>query len=151
MNPFEHIKELRSLLKTEVKEKNINKFNTEPTITEAEHYSRMLNLLAIIEKDLESAEYNYKIELNGHSKVHTFKEMSFLQSNLNDDVILFQPISEDVLSNTDMKSLADILSKLRDTEQIKQNMIILPPGINVFKAVLVKPSEEQDDNKPLEL
>ena len=123
MNPFEYINDMKQMLKTEVKEKGIQ---PNDTITQKEHYTRMLNMLNILEEELKSAEYNYQIEsING--EITTFNELAVSKSQLNEDVIIFQPsaVTED-FSMVDMQSLADVLTKLRDDGQIKENIILLP-------------------------
>lgn len=138
MNPFEYINDMKQMLKTEVKEKGIQ---PNDTITQKEHYTRMLNMLNILEEELKSAEYNYQIEsING--EITTFNELAVSKSQLNEDVIIFQPsaVTED-FSMVDMQSLADVLTKLRDDGQIKENIILLPPDIGVFKAKLANNEE----------
>ena len=138
MNPFEYINDMKQMLRTEVKEKGIQ---PNDTITQKEHYTRMLNMLNILEEELKNAEYNYQIEsVNG--EITTFDELAVNKSQLNDDVIIFQPsaVTED-FSMIDMQSLADVLTKLRDDGQIKENIILLPPDIGVFKAKLTNNKE----------
>lgn len=142
MNPFEHINELKQFIMTEVKNAGINKNYLGKDISEAEHYKQMLNMLNILENDMAEAEYNYQVESINH-EVKVFNELTVLQKELNEDVIIFQPIAvgETELSAIDMQSLADVLTKLRDSGEIKENILLLPPNINVFKAKLAKTTE----------
>ena len=139
MNPFERIEEMRQALKAEIKNNNIK---SDDYIKQIEHYKRMVGMLNILEEEMKEAEYNYQIE-SIDSKVKVFDELTVLQQELNDNVIIFQPVAvNDVeLSAIDMQSLADILTKLRDSGEIKENIILLPPNINVFKAKLAKNEE----------
>lgn len=139
MNPFERIEEMRQALKAEIKNNNIK---SDDYIKQIEHYKRMVGMLNILEEEMKDAEYNYQIE-SIDSKVKVFDELTVLQQELNDNVIIFQPVAiNDVeLSAIDMQSLADILTKLRDSGEIKENILLLPPNINVFKAKLAKNEE----------
>lgn len=117
------------------------------TITVKEHYDYIYKMLLLLERDLKDAEYNYQVESLNH-KVKTFEELTVLEKELNDDVIIFQPVvGEDEITALDMNSLADVLKKLRDDGQIKENILLLPPNINVFRAVLAVPSEEDKDEE----
>lgn len=140
MNPFERIKEMKDVIKTEIANNNQESF------TAKEHYNRMINMLNIIEVELENAEYNYEVE-SAHGKITTFSEFIVTQKNLNENVIIFQPIAVDdaELSNIDMQSLADILKTLRDNGEIKENILLLPPNINVFRAVLAQPQDNDGE------
>ena len=65
--------------------------------------------------------------------------------NLNEDIIIFQPVvTQDEFSTVDMQSLAEVLTKLRDAGQIKENIVLLPPNINVFRAKLSLPDKKED-------
>lgn len=112
-----------------------------------QHYQEMLNMLDILKTEMEMAEYNYVVE-SLQNEVHTFGEYTVLQKNLNDDLILIQPIAlgEAELSAVDMQSLCDILKQSRDKGLIKENIIVLPPNINVFKAKLVSPTQSEDED-----
>lgn len=115
------------------------------TITVKEHYDYIYKMLLLLERDLKDAEYNYQVESLNH-KVKTFEELTVLEKELNDDVIIFQPvIGEEDITALDMNSLADVLKRLRDDGQIKENILLLPPNINVFRAVLAVPTEESED------
>ena len=142
MNPFERIEEMRQTLKAEVKNNGIKGSDY---ITQAEHYKRMLGMLNILEEEMKDAEYHYQVESVNHT-IKTFEELTVLQRQLNENVIIFQPVvAQDEFSAVDMQSLAEVLTRLRDSGQIEENIILLPPNINVFKAVLAKPSEEDSD------
>lgn len=142
MNPFERIEEMRQTLKAEVINNGIKGSDC---ITQAEHYKRMIGMLNILEEEMKDAEYHYQVESVNHT-IKTFEELTVLQRQLNEDVIIFQPVvAQDEFSAVDMQSLAEVLTRLRDSGQIEENIILLPPNINVFKAVLAKPSEEDSD------
>jgi hypothetical protein len=135
MNPFERIEEMKEILKSEVINNGIKGSDT---ITQAEHYKRMLGMLSILEEELEQAEYNYQVE-SINREVKTFDEQAVLYSQLNEDVVIFQPVqTNEEYTMVDLQSLADVLRKLHDSGQIKENIILLPPDINVFRAVLAK-------------
>ena len=141
MNPFERIEEMRQVLKSEVISKEIKGSDY---ISQAHHYQRMMNMLNILEEELKNAEYNYQIK-SIDNEVKTFGEFAVLQSQLNEEVIIFQPVATEEITMIDMQSLADVLKKLRDDGQIKENIILLPPNINVFRAVLSQNSCEDFD------
>lgn len=144
MNPLERINEMKNLMLSEAKNA-LSKENQ--TITVKEHYDYIYKMLLLLERDLKDAEYNYQVESLNH-KVKTFEELTVLEKELNDDVIIFQPVvGEDEITALDMNSLADVLKKLRDDGQIKENILLLPPNINVFRAVLAVPSEEDKDEE----
>lgn len=139
MNPFERIKEMKEILKAEVQNNGIKGSDV---ITQAEHYKRMLGMLTILEEEMKDAEYNYEIESIDH-EVRTFGELIVMQRQLNDKVLIFQPVvTEEELTAVDMQSLADVLRQLKDSGEIKENMILMPPDINIFRARLAQPKEE---------
>lgn len=142
MNPFECIEEMKQTLKSEVVSKNIKGSDY---ISQAQHYQRMMSMLNILEEELKTAEYNYEVESLKH-EVKTFSDFTVLQEQLNDDVIVFQPVGNiDEISAMDLNSLADILRKLSDSGQIEENMLIIPPNINIFRAKLARSINEDDE------
>lgn len=143
MNPFERIKEMKEILKAEIKNNGIK---SNDTITQMEHYKRMVNMLNVLEKEMEDAEYHYQVESIDRT-VTTFDDFTVFQQQLNDDVLIFQPmtLSEDDLSIIDMQSLADTLRHLHESGQIKENILLLPPNINILKAKLALPSADSDE------
>lgn len=144
MNAFEYINELKQVVMKNAADPD----NQGKTMTYQEHCEGLLNTLNVLEMEMEHAEYNYVVQ-SVEQKVTTFDELVVLQKDLTDDVIIFQPIAigEAELSAIDMKSLADILTQLRDQGVIEQNMILLPPNINVFKAKLATPSDYEEDDE----
>lgn len=143
MNAFEYIQELKQVVVNNAKDPS----NQNKQLSYKEYCSGLYNTLCVLEKELEMAEYNYEIEsVNG--EVTTFDEMSFLQKNLNDKVIIFQPVAltEEELTAIDMQSMADVLKKLHDNDIIKENMVIIPPNINIFRAKLAKPTVNNNDD-----
>jgi hypothetical protein len=142
MNPFERIEEMRQTLKAEVINNGIKGSDC---ITQAEHYKRMIGMLNILEEEMKDAEYHYQVEALDHT-ITTFEEFTVLQRQLNENILIFQPVAAvDEFTAADMQSLADVLKHLRDSNQIKENMILLPPNINVFRAVLAEPSEDDEE------
>lgn len=143
MNPFERIKEMKEILKAEIKNNGIK---SNDTITQMEHYKRMVNMLNVLEKEMEDVEYHYQVESIDRT-VTTFDDFTVFQQQLNDDVLIFQPmtLSEDDLSIIDMQSLADTLRHLHESGQIKENILLLPPNINILKAKLALPSADSDE------
>lgn len=143
MNPFERIKEMKEILKAEIKNNGIK---SNDTITQMEHYKRMVNMLNVLEKEMEDAEYHYQVESIDRT-VTTFDDFTVFQQQLNDDVLIFQPmtLSEDDLSIIDMQSLADTLRHLHENGQIKENILLLPPNINILKAKLALSSTDSDE------
>jgi hypothetical protein len=143
MNPFEYIDEMKEVLKQEVKTKNIKGGDY---ITQAEHYKRMFGMLDILKEELAQAEYNYQIKtVNG--KVKTFEEHVVLEKKLNDEVLVFQPVGTDEEIRTiDMQSLADCLRTLQEKDLIKETMILVPPNVNIFRAVLANNNITDDED-----
>ena len=143
MNPLERINEMKELMLSEAK----NALSQEnQTITVKEHYDYIYKMLLLLERDLKDAEYNYQVESINH-KVKTFDELTVLEKELNDDVIIFQPVvGEEDITALDMNSLADVLKRLKDNGQIKENILLLPPNINVFRAVLAVPTEDDKED-----
>lgn len=141
MNPFEKIEEMKQILVSEIKTNNIKKTDT---ITQEEHYKRMINMLNILSEELKTAEYYYQAEkITGEIK--TFDELPVLQKKLNEDIIIFQPVVVGEFRQSDMHSLADVLKALKDDGQIKENIIILPPDIEVLRAVLATSTEDEEE------
>ena len=104
-------------------------------------------MLQVLETEMQEAEYNYQV-VSTDFTVKTFGELTVLQKELNENVLIFQPVvTDEELSAIDMQSLADVLKKLRDSGQIKENMILLPPNINVFRAKLARPDDETVDTE----
>lgn len=142
MNPFDKIDEMKQILASEIKTNNIKKTDT---ITQEEHYKRMLNMLNILKEELKTAEYNYQAE-KIQGAIKTFDEFTVTEKQLNDSVIIFQPIATDEFRAADMESLANVLTKLKEDGQITENIMILPPDIEVLRAVLATPIEESEDD-----
>ena len=142
MNPFEYIKELKQVVTTNA----TNPDNKDKTISYEEHCSGLMNMLNVLESEMEQAEYNYQVTGVNYQEVITFGELTVMQKELSNEVLIFQPIAvgEAELSAVDMQSLADVLKKLRDNGTITQNMLLLPPNINIFKAVLKQPEKDKN-------
>lgn len=140
MNPFEKIEEMKQILANEIKSNNIKGSDT---ITQAEHYKRMVNMLNILKEELKTAEYNYQTEMvNGNIK--TFNEFTIVEKQLNDKILIFQPIATEDFRAADMQSLSDVLRRLKEDGQIKENIMILPPDVEILRAVLAVPLPEEE-------
>ena len=145
MNPFDYIKEMKDTIKAEAKNAGINSNYLGKNISQAEHYEKMLNMLNVLEIEMQQAEYNYQIK-TVEQKIKTFDEHVVIQKRLNEDVLIFQPVgSEDEIRAVDMQSLADVLRRLHDTDVVKETMLLLPPSVNVFRAVLANGPNGTDD------
>lgn len=145
MNPFEYIKELKQVVTANA----TNPENKDKTISYQEHCNGLMNMLNVLESEMEHAEYNYQVIGINYSDIHTFGELTVMQKELSDEVLIFQPIAvgEAELSAVDMKSLADVLTQLRDNGTINQNILLLPPNINIFKAVLKRPKDKENESE----
>ena len=145
MNPFEYIDELKRTVQANMADEN----NAKKTITYQEHCTGLMNMLNILKQEMEHAEYNYQVTGVNYKDILTFGELTVMQKELSDEVLIFQPIAvgEAELSAVDMQSLADVLTKLRNDGTITQNMLLLPPNINVFKAVLKRPEDKEDESE----
>ena len=108
-----------------------------------------MNMLNVLEQEMEHAEYNYQVTGVNYKDILTFGELTVMQKELSEEVLIFQPIAvgEAELSAVDMQSLADVLTKLRNNGTISQNMLLLPPNINIFKAVLKRPEDKEDESE----
>lgn len=141
MSPFERIEEMKGILKAEIKNNGIK---PDDVITQKEHYERMYSMLSILSEELKDAEYNYEIE-SIDQKIHTFEELAVTRRQLNDSILIFQPVATEDFAAKDMQSLADVLRHLKDSGEIKEDMILIPPDINVFRAKLVLPKKEIEE------
>jgi hypothetical protein len=138
MNTFDYLEEMEQTIQDKM-----NSTDDTARMFVKNHYQEMLNMLTILKTEMEMAEYHYVVE-SLQNEVHTFEEFTVLQKHLNDDLILIQPIAlgEAELSMIDMQSLCDILKQARDKGIITENIVVLPPNINVFKAKLAPQSEK---------
>lgn len=143
MNPFEKIKEMKQILVSEIKTNNIKKTDT---ITQEEHYKRMINMLNILSEELKTAEYYYQAE-KVTGEIKTFDDFPVLQKQLNDNVVIFQPVVVGEFRQSDMQSLADVLKALKEDGQINENIMILPPDVEVLRTVLATPIEDEDEEE----
>lgn len=146
MNPFKKLKEVKDMILANAKAANKS---LDDTLTYREHYNQIVSILNIIENELKNAEYNYKIESLKTSDIHVFGELTVKETELNDEILLFQPLSNngELVTDADLQSLYDILLKMRDENQITKNMIVIPQYMNVLKAVLA--NEDEDDKKDI--
>ena len=86
-------------------------------------------MLNVLEQEMEHAEYNYQVTGVNYRDILTFGELTVMQKELNDEVLIFQPIAvgEAELSAVDMQSLADVLTKLKDNGTITQKIKKMNP------------------------
>ena len=135
-NPFDKINEMRNILYQEAAG-----VKPDDTITYREHFQKMLNMLSILLKELENAEYNYVIEDEERGTYHTFKELTLKAINLNDDIIVVRPVAIDSLAfdMIDMESLYNVLAEMKNSGKIKEDIIVIPPAVNMLKARLARP------------
>ena len=146
MTPFESIAQLRFLLNAEKDDKK----NDGRTISVKEHCERMNTFLDFIESSLEDAEYVYETEsIDG--EIVNFNDYTLFKKTLNDDVIIFQEAvtPDEDLIEADMESLAESISTFVENGTIKEDVILLAPNVNVFRARLKKPDinkEEENEN-----
>ena len=133
MNAFDYIKELKETI-------NTLRNNTEPhrNFTAKEHFDFIDNMLNLLEKEMHNAEYSYRFEsahIRGINNYISNNDFVVTETELTNDIIIFQPVAEEY-TYADMDSLANITRELKDNGKIKEDILILPPGINVIKAVL---------------
>lgn len=140
MNPFDYIQEMKNTLHQQMDSENINKPGL--TIPLNTHLNEMLNMLSILEAELKNAEYNYVVE-SVDGEITTFDELAVFKKQLSEDVLIFQPaLTSEEMSMVDMQSLADTLRHLHNNGLVQERILLLPPGINVFKAKLVDADKE---------
>lgn len=133
MNAYEYIDQMADVIKKCAQDKDQSE-----TITLEEHNKQMLNMLYILKKEMEDAEYVFEAKRIEHDDYMVFGEYTILRRQLNDGLLIFQPMTSDVVA-IDMQSIAEVLSQLRDSGKIQEDMILLPPDVNVLRAVLRKP------------
>ena len=143
MNAYEYIQELKQVIVNNAKDPS----NQDKQMTYKEHCLGLYSTLSVLEKELGMAEYNYQIE-TVDGEVMTFDEATFMKKQLNDEVVIFQPVglTEEEITAVDMESMADILRKLHDSNIIKENIILLPPNVRIFRAKLAKPDDNNIDD-----
>ena len=134
MTPYGRIKEMKDYVANQKQICDLSK-----TMTMQEHLDAMGYFLDLLETSLESAEYCYDVS-PVTQEMHTLKEYHIMKKQLNEGVVIFQPIAigEAELSAIDMESMSNVLRKLREAGKIEEDILILPPNINVFRAVLAK-------------
>ena len=143
MNAYEYIQELKQVIVNNAKDPS----NQDKQMTYKEHCLGLYSTLSVLEKELGMAEYNYQVE-TVDGEVMTFDEATFMKKQLNDEVVIFQPVglTEEEITAVDMESMADILRKLHDSNIIKENIVLLPPNVRIFRAKLAKPDDNNIDD-----
>lgn len=138
MNPLNYIEDIRNALIKECQSSDLS-----DTITKQEYYDKIIGILDVLNQSMEDAKFNYEV-LTVEKKPIVYEDYTLLKSQLNEDVVIFQPFgfTQDDIDSVDLQSLADILKQLKDNDEIKENIMILPPNVNVFRARLAKDSEE---------
>ena len=134
MTPFKQIEEMKTVI-----EQQKQVCDTAATMTITEHLEAMLNFLDVLQASLENAEYRYDISPI-EQEIHSLRDYHITEKQLNNDVLIFQPIAigEAELSAIDMESLSNALTQLKQTGKVDEDILILPPNINVFRAKLVE-------------
>lgn len=130
MNAFEYIEEVKGVL--------ASFSDGHEVITKKDAYQMVVDALNMLAAELKDAEYNYVVEtVNG--EVITFDNFTVLNKRLNDNVLIIQPVPMgEELVQADYESLREVLEAAHQAGQIKENMVILPPNISVFKAKLAR-------------
>lgn len=130
MNILNYINEIKDVIEAST--------DGDDVIKKKDAYQMVLNTLQMLTTACEEAEYNYVVEsIDG--EVITFDNFVVFQKKLSDNVLIIQPIPlGEELVQADYESLREVLEAAHQAGQIKENMVILPPGINVFKAKLAK-------------
>lgn len=141
-NPFDKINEMKVILQQEAAG-----VKPDDTITYREHFQRMLNMLSILLKELENAGYNYVIEDEEKGMYHTFEELTIKSMNLTDELIVVRPVAVDTMAfdQIDMESLYNVLAEMKNAGQIKENIIVLPPNVEILRAKLSQSREENNE------
>lgn len=134
MTPFERIEEMKNIINNQR-----DTCDLQQNMTLEKHFDAMSNFLDVLEKSLETAEYCYDIQ-PVEQDMHTLKDYHIMEKQLNDNVIIVQPIAigEAELQAIDIESLADVLKTLKENGKIEEDILLLPPNVNVFRAVLAK-------------
>lgn len=138
MNTFEYLDEMKKII-MEQKEKAVKEGNK--PMTAEEHFDQMYNMLYIIEKEMANAEYVYEAKGVLHEDYITFGEHTVLQKRLTDSLLIFQPMVSDIEA-LDMEGIAGVLSDLHEAGRIPEDIILLPPDINILRARLRKPEDK---------
>lgn len=130
MNAFDYINEIKGVIESSSDGNDV--------ITKQEAYQMVLNTLNMLATELQDAEYNYVVE-TVDGEVTTFDNFTVLSKRLNDNVLIIQPVPlGEELVQADYESLRDVLEAAHQAGHIKENMVILPPNISVFKAKLAR-------------
>ena len=134
MTPFKQIEEMKDVI-----EQQKQSCDASATMTMTEHLEAMINFLNVLQASLENAEYRYDVAPI-EQEMHSLKNYHIMRKKLNDDVIIFQPIAigEAELSAIDMESLSSVLTQLKEAGKVEEDILILPPNVNIFRAKLVE-------------
>ena len=93
-------------------------------------------MLNILKKEINNVEYAYHVDyLDG--KTMLFDDIPVYQQDLNSELIAFSPVSLKDAEVIDMSSLSEIVTNAIKNGIIDKNVILLPPNINILKAVPV--------------
>ena len=136
MTIYYYIQELENYIKKDMEEKGINENDDGPFISYKEHSKIMINMLNILKKEINNVEYAYHVDyLDG--KTMLFDDIPVYQQDLNSELIAFSPVSLKDAEVIDMSSLSEIVTNAIKNGIIDKNVILLPPNINILKAVPV--------------
>ena len=143
MTAFEKIAEMKETLANEYKSNGIK---ATQTITMYEHYQRMLNMLSVLNEELKNAEYCYEVVYKD-DKVEAFDDVTVLVHEIGENLLCFQPVITDSGSiyDVDMESLCNTLSTLKEAGEIKEDIMIIPPNVNMIRVRLVTSSIQSSD------
>ena len=137
MNPYEYIDELKHNIENDMESLD----DEHKRIFYKDHCKVMLNMLNLLRQELDMAEYNYEVESVKHDIV-TFSEFTFDKQQLSDEVIILQPmLTNEDIDQIDTESMQKVLQDVHDTGLVKENIVMMPPGINVFRARLARPKK----------
>lgn len=154
MNPFDRIREYRKALLQQIKNTLVKPSDT---LTYEQHYTTMMNFLKLLETDLKNTRYEYVVESIGkgpnRAAFNEFNGMTLQAETIGENLILFQPLFADGhdIGGADIDSLADALQALKEAGRIEEDILIIPPGVNVLRARLADPDDPNivDDDGPL--
>lgn len=135
MDPFESLKILRQAFID-----NTAMHNEEDTMTYKEYKDTVLHMLDVLEHDLGDASYSYVMENINADEIFDIDGYTVTQKQLADGLVVIQPALSDpgdmVMIN--MESLCDTIVAMKESGRIKEDIIIAPPFVNMFRAKLAK-------------
>lgn len=148
MNPFDRIREYRAALLLQIKDTLVQPSDT---LTYKEHYKTLLTFLKLLEEDLKNSEYEYVLKQyggNNETGYCQYDGMTIQSGMLSDNLLLFQPLFVDhtYSYSPDMESLIDALTALKEAGRFKEDVIVIPPGINIIRAKLAGSEDQEEED-----